>query len=194
MLKNRSLLSVDTPRSVPLESIPQRCEKEAIATETRANIKERINDDNRVPARTFMLFLGKVTNEDEKKGFIRCANKYCARFQPSDAEARGWNKRNIANCMSWLCQTCVKAYDEKQFCEFCDQIYLENTSELTNLDGQDWAQCEASEECGRWAHVRCLAEKYDKTDKEVRSAEFQYICKACKTGKSNKRKRVCCTK
>eukprot|EP00826_Nyctotherus_ovalis_P057546 TRINITY_DN7875_c0_g2_i1.p3 TRINITY_DN7875_c0_g2~~TRINITY_DN7875_c0_g2_i1.p3 ORF type:complete len:138 (-),score=16.53 TRINITY_DN7875_c0_g2_i1:110-523(-) len=98
------------------------------------------------------------------------------------------NKRNIRGRKEWLCELCTLAYDRKQYCEFCFQVYLESTADCSDLDGKEWAQCEARGNCSRWSHVGCLAKEHGKDEEEVVSAGFKYICRLC-TGKLGGKRR-----
>jgi len=123
-----------------------------------------------------------AAEKDLAKNIPKCFNKCCVQLRPKEAKAHGWKKRSIKGYKVWLCGDCSLAYDRKQYCEFCSQVYLENA--LT-LDGKVWAQCE-EKECGRWGHVDCLEIKYGKSREEVMADSFKYACGACKS-KNKKR-------
>eukprot|EP00826_Nyctotherus_ovalis_P030216 TRINITY_DN2403_c0_g1_i1.p2 TRINITY_DN2403_c0_g1~~TRINITY_DN2403_c0_g1_i1.p2 ORF type:complete len:158 (+),score=33.04 TRINITY_DN2403_c0_g1_i1:566-1039(+) len=130
-----------------------------------------------------MMALG----EDLEKSLSRCANRYCQKLKPKNAKRHGWERRSIFGRKEWLCDACSAAYTAKQCCEFCLQIYIENTAEFSDLDGKQWAQCEAQGKCGRWTHTECLAKAYKKTEAEVAAKSFKYICGNCKLkGKKKK--------
>lgn len=120
------------------------------------------------------------------KQLPKCANKYCNKTRPRDAKTQGWNKRSVFGRKEWFCARCSVAYNAKQFCESCHQIYLERTFETTALDGKEWAQCES---CERWAHVECLERVFGKTREEVVTDDFNYFCCSCR-GKNSSRKRA----
>lgn len=122
-----------------------------------------------------------------KKG-TKCGNRYCVQVRQTKERINGNNKREIQGRKEWLCNVCLGAYDRKQFCEFCSQIYLENTGEASALDGKEWAQCEGLDECGRWTHVECLGKRYKKTRDEVVADTFKYICCGCNEKTNKKRK------
>jgi len=124
---------------------------------------------------------------DLEKCLSKCANEYCQKLKPKNPKIHGWKRRYISGYKEWLCNMCNTAYNSKQFCEFCMQIYLENTAEFSDLDGKEWAQCEGQRRCGRWAHIECLARTYAKTQQEVAARSFKYICCNCKS--RNKRKK-----
>lgn len=149
---------------------------------------KQLAPDQKILTRTWMQFIIRAIEEDLARGMPSCGNKYCGRLQPDDPKGQGWDQRMFAIKKEWLCETCILAYDHKQFCEFCFQIYLENTSEFSALDGKGWAQCEGDVVCGRWAHVDCLAEAYHKKVEEVVDENFKYVCCNCKTVIPKKRK------
>lgn len=136
-----------------------------------------------------MMMLMMALGEDLDKCLPKCANKYCQRLKPKNAKTHGWERRSILGHKEWLCEKCNLAYSSKQFCEFCLQIYLENTAEFSDLDGKQWAQCEGLGRCDRWAHIECLAKTYGKTEREIAAKSFKYTCSTCKT-QTNKRKRI----
>lgn len=121
----------------------------------------------------------RAIEEDLGREAVKCANEYCDRIMQMWVKNPNYNKRNIRGRKEWLCELCTMAYDRKQFCEFCFQIYLERTAEYSDLDGKEWAQCEGSESCNRWSHVECLAENFKKDKGEIMSEGFKYICCSC---------------
>lgn len=135
-----------------------------------------------------MQFIIRAIEEDLARGMPSCGNRYCGRLQPDEPRKEGWDQRAMGARYEWLCEPCALAYDHRQFCQFCFQIYLENTSEFTALDGKKWAQCEGAATCERWAHVDCLAEACNKKVDEVIDESFKYICCNCKTTKLRKRR------
>ena len=139
-------------------------------------------------AKFWIQSLIRAFEEDLAKEAPKCENKYCAKIMPNEPKNYGWSQRLMNARNSWLCETCTLAYDSRQFCEFCFQIYLENTAEFSALDGKQWAQCEGNETCGRWAHVDCLGNEYGKTIEEVMEPDFKYICCNCNIVLTKKRK------
>lgn len=139
-------------------------------------------------AKTWLQYIVKAIEEDLAKTAIKCANTYCCQVKVSTGKSRTNNNRDILGHKKWLCEVCMVAYDRRQFCEFCSQIYLENTGEMSALDGKEWAQCEGLKECGRWAHVECLERKHNKTRDEVVAIDFKYNCCGCAGKLSGKRK------
>ena len=160
---------------------------------TNLRLKERLKQrghafDKKIVRKTWVQLIVRAIEEDLARGMPSCGNNYCGRLQTNEHRKEGWEQRDFDAKKEWLCMTCVKAYDHKQFCEFCFQIYLENTSEFSALDGKGWAQCEGNTMCERWAHVDCLAEVYNKKVEEVVDENFKYVCCNCKTTTSKKRK------
>ncbi len=147
--------------------------------------RPRIDEDGKTQAKTWIRLVIRAIEEDLARDAPKCGNKYCVKFQPTNPKSHGWAQRKLGDSKQWLCETCTLAYDRKQFCQFCYQIYLENTDNFTTLDGQSWAACE--EDCSRWAHVKCLAEKFDLTEAEVASDKFHYVCCGCRPKNGKKR-------
>jgi hypothetical protein len=146
---------------------------------------DKLKMDRRIQAKTWMQLVIRAIEEDLAKSAIKCANKFCTRVQQPSIEVES-KKRKMGECKEWLCDTCVKAYDQRQFCEFCSQIYLDTKNEAA-LDGKEWAQCEALKRCGRWAHVDCLAKKFGTTREVVVSDNFEYKCCGCQSKTGRKR-------
>lgn len=142
--------------------------------------------DAKVQAKTWIELIVRAVEEDLAKTAIKCGNKYCSQVKEEGERMSSSSKRETQRKKEWLCSVCTNAYDQKQFCEFCSQIYLENTNELSALDGKEWAQCE---DCERWTHVDCLGREYNKTRDEVVAASFKYICCECNDKVNKKRKR-----
>lgn len=147
--------------------------------------------DKDIALKTWILLLTRAVEEDLARQAPKCANTFCNKFKPQISKNCKWKQRLILGRKEWLCELCNSAYDAKQYCEFCAQLYLETTLESSALDGKEWAQCEKFEKCRRWAHVECLAVKYCKTRDEVVSDDFKYFCCSCKKkAGTKKRKKV----
>lgn len=129
----------------------------------------------------------RAVEEDLAKSAKKCANKCCAAIQQLSMNTES-NMRNIMNCDEWLCDACVKAYDARQYCEFCYQLYLNDTDNADALDGKVWAQCEATDNCNSWAHVDCLASVFHVTREAIIAETFKYSCCDCKEKSIKKRK------
>jgi hypothetical protein len=151
-------------------------------------LKEEADHDVKVKAKSWLQFIVRAIEEDLGKSAIKCANNYCDRIMQMWVKNPNCNKRNIRGSKEWLCELCTIAYDRKQFCEFCCQVYLENTTECSDLDGKEWAQCEGNENCNRWSHVDCLAKQCKKNREEVIAEDFKYICQLCDGKLAGKRK------
>jgi len=122
----------------------------------------------------------RAVEDDLAKQAPKCANQCCGKRQPKKAQNHGWKRRSMAGHKKWLCEGCSRAYDNKQYCEYCAQIYLKSNLEYSGLDGKEWAQCE---NCYRWAHVDCLRKKYKMKREEVIADTFKYTCCGCKVKK-----------
>jgi PHD - plant homeodomain finger protein len=78
------------------------------------------------------------------------------------------------------------AYNKKQFCDFCKQVYFEENDQL--VDGKEWIGCD-HERCKKWNHVDCeiilnnnLALK-EALEKEKEDDTFKYFCLQCTKAK-----------
>jgi len=131
----------------------------------------------------------RAVEEDLGRGAKKCGNAYCEMIQQFGVKPET-NERDIKGHKKWLCDNCVQAHDRNQFCEFCYQIYLDSVNEASALDGEEWAQCEVSEDCGRWVHVQCLAGKLEKTREMIVAESFKYKCCSCNIKFTGKRKKL----
>jgi len=79
---------------------------------------------------------------------------------------------------SSICKTCYDAYKRDQFCIYCQQIYVDDTTTASN-DDKDWVGCE---DCGRWNHIECEAENGQKNIKQLVDGkkDYKYFCPDCK--------------
>lgn len=139
--------------------------------------------DERLNVELWVSMLIRAVEEDLARQVPKCANECCTKIQPKHANKLGWKRRTMMGHKRWLCEACSKAYDLKQYCEYCMQIYLKSNLEYSGLDGKEWAQCESSNSCSRWVHVDCLGEKYKIRREEVVAESFKYICCGCKSKK-----------
>ncbi len=114
------------------------------------------------------------------KKLRRCENLFCPKQYVSDgSEPAGfWQRKKYANNkLFWLCDACSSAYNKKQFCDFCKQVYVEENDQL--VDGKEWIGCD-HERCKKWNHIDCevllnnnvaLKEALEKEDDT-----FKYFC------------------
>jgi len=153
-------------------------------------LEKKSNYDVKIKAKSWLQFIVRAIEEDLGKSAVKCGNNYCDRIMQMWVKNPDCNKRNIGGCKEWLCELCTMAYDRKQFCEFCSQVYPENTTECSDLDGKEWAQCEGNGNCNRWSHVDCIAKEHKKDKEEVKSEGFKYICQQCDVKLSGKRKKL----
>ena len=78
---------------------------------------------------------------------------------------------------------CSHAFKNKQFCDYCKQIYFDESEYQAN-DGKEWVECES---CKKWNHIECEVER--NPDPEFRKVldEQDYYCITCiKANKSLK--------
>jgi hypothetical protein len=126
--------------------------------------------------------------KDQSASLIRCGNKLCTRTHQKGVSEEGWSRRKFGEGYSWFCKDCSSAFVKRQYCDFCMQIYTDVAQEGAIVDGLDWIQCE---DCDRWTHVKCEAEKGFEDIKELKNdPQFNYVCVECeKTGSSGKKKK-----
>lgn len=149
------------------------------------NQPKKLNIDPMIQRKTWIQLVIRAIEEDLAKAATKCGNNFCTRVQQVGKEIK--SKRPIRGHKEWLCYICTKAYDKGQFCEFCDQIYLDVQNEAA-LDGKEWAQCEAFKNCHSWAHVDCLAKKFGTTREMVVVDSFKYKCGRCELKVRGKRR------
>lgn len=123
------------------------------------------------PFRSLLLAFSKLeqtaSSSEPVSSASECANPLCKQpfTQSSDNSAR----QNY-------CPTCQSAYDNKQYCEYCEAIYIQTKEEGAIVDGQRWAQCDM---CERWNHVGCATK--NGVPKEIFDSEIsKYYCRDCK--------------
>eukprot|EP00826_Nyctotherus_ovalis_P065466 TRINITY_DN9627_c0_g4_i3.p1 TRINITY_DN9627_c0_g4~~TRINITY_DN9627_c0_g4_i3.p1 ORF type:complete len:214 (-),score=12.15 TRINITY_DN9627_c0_g4_i3:149-790(-) len=150
--------------------------------------KRKTKQSKKALQKTWINLLIQAVEEDLAKQ-RKCANACCEALLPDKPRASNWRRRDIGGHKEWLCENCARAYDHCQFCEFCFQIYQDETAETAALDGEEWALCEGAEQCGRWAHVKCLAKACKKNRNEIISQNFKYVCGECSSTLYGKRKR-----
>lgn len=129
----------------------------------------------------------RAVEEDLGRSAKKCGNVCCSAIQQLGIDPK-LNERTLVSRSEWLCDICVQAYDCHQYCEFCYQLYLNATDDTAALDGKEWAQCEAVDGCGRWAHVECLAKALGRTRDMVVAESFKYVCCDCEKKCAKKRK------
>ena len=124
---------------------------------------------------------------DKQKKLRRCENAICPKQYVSDgSEPSGfWQRKKYANNkLFWLCDICSLAYNKKQFCDFCKQVYFEENDQL--VDGKEWIGCDNSK-CKKWNHIEC--EVQFNNNQALNEAllnkddTFQYFCLTCTKAK-----------
>ena len=144
------------------------------------NGTDKAKDEWKIQEKTWILLIMKAVESDLAKTQVKCTNSCCVKMVIRNADLK---KRRIVGQEMWLCNGCLIAFNKKQYCEFCGQIY--NTDESANLYGKEWAQCE---DCGRWGHVECLCTKYNQPREIIIAENFKYECCVCQKKISGKRK------
>lgn len=78
----------------------------------------------------------------------RCYNKWCPE-KKKPATGKDLKKVVINSAPRTLCKKCATAFENKQFCPFCYEIYVDGS---TQTDGKDWVQCERKG-CVKWVSL-----------------------------------------
>lgn len=118
----------------------------------------------------------KPKTNDPKKG-KSCGNKFCQEVRQQGAKDDGWTKKKIDSGYTWFCRKCTLAFRQKQFCEFCKQVYQNLSNVNSMLDGLEWIECGA---CKRWIHVECEAKQGCKDIETLKlDPHFAYYCSEC---------------
>ena len=138
LLKASSIMEVDSNFSL------QKTEDNIIPNRPRFN---SIGNDKYGLSGLFALL--KVVNEIdenpkegnnwEKPPEQLCENRFCP--TPRD-QMSGWSRKKINGVYIWLCHNCSKAYNSKQYCEYCKQIYTDTSDTNAIVDGLDWIPLE----------------------------------------------------
>jgi len=132
--------------------------------------------------------LPKEAQKHKKETHQVCKNKFCTSVR--ERATHDWSRRKINGEYVWLCERCSQAYNKKQYCEYCKQIYLDTSDKNAIVDGLDWMQCES---CKRWTHVMCEKTGGCKDiDAYLLDPLFVYHCADCK--KANPFGRKCLKK
>lgn len=124
---------------------------------------------------------GETSTSANPKMVERCGNALCSETHVEDDTKNGWTKweLNDDNGYRWLCGPCSTAYQNGQYCLYCEQIYWDASADCSLLDGKDWIECEG---CRRWAHVDCEVQLgEEKKIKELLATEdYKYHCGPCR--------------
>lgn len=121
-----------------------------------------------------------MSEREYKKNENACGNKFCKEIRIPGSKDDGWKKKRIRGNYLLLCTKCNMAYNDKQYCEYCKQVYWDPSN--PPLDGDEWIQCEI---CKRWTHVSCEAKEGCKEIKSLKiDPHFEFACSECKRLKS----------
>lgn len=177
----------DTKNQV-ISSLDTAFDKKKLSNAPIKKFKDKMFEENRFQLMCLANMLIKAVKDDLSTDHVKCGNKYCNNVQPRDSKSIDGAMKFMGKEKLWLCKECLNAYKNLQFCEHCYQIYLTNTDQYSMLDGKEWCQCEG-ESCGRWSHVKCVAENNKITEEAVCAENFEYLCKKC-TAVANSKKRA----
>ena len=107
-----------------------------------------------------------------------CENSICpkAYIETGSEPKNFWTRRQLhGNKYSWLCDICSQAYKAKQFCDYCKQIYFDESEYQAN-DGKEWVLCER---CNKWNHIDCEAERNNNPEIRQYLENNSYFCIPC---------------
>jgi hypothetical protein len=104
----------------------------------------------------------------------KCFNKWCP-LKSKAGSVRDLKRVSINGMVRTLCKKCVQAFENRQFCPFCYEIYLDGS---TQNDGRDWVLCERNG-CSKWVHIDCEEESIKRGLKDNLAAT-QYFCPDCR--------------
>ena len=126
-----------------------------------------------------------------------CENLICPKqyVETGNEPKKFWTRRQLhGNKYSWLCDVCSFAYNIKQFCDYCKQIYSDESEYQGANDGKQWVQCDG---CNKWNHTDCEIERNNNLALKQALAEdkeIPYFCTSCsksvKTSKPHKQTKM----
>jgi hypothetical protein len=109
--------------------------------------------------------------------FQFCGNSICRFSGPKKSKiwVRVKNKNNVMN----LCTTCAEAWNNKQFCYYCNVIYADNATTSCYYDTKNWVMCDY---CEMWQHIQCeeIQGFYLNFGQLLEEKEFKYMCPLCR--------------
>ena len=123
----------------------------------------------------------------QEKPDARCYNSFC----PSTNNAPGelphdqrLSKITLPNAHKVVfCETCLRLYQQKSFCDYCYQVYTASDEG----DGLTWIGCT---KCAKWNHPGCEILRNDGVDFEMQAAaqsaidgddrDLDYWCLKCR--------------
>lgn len=127
---------------------------------------------------TGLFYLIEALNDIESKNQkIPCGNKFCSEVTSQNTKEEGWTRRKIQGKLTELCKECSQAYKQKQYCDYCKQIYTDTSDTGAIVDGLDWIQCE---QCKRWTHIQCECKEGTYKIEILSKPEIRYHCRDCR--------------
>ncbi|EGR32763.1 hypothetical protein IMG5_071170 [Ichthyophthirius multifiliis] len=135
---------------------------------------------------------GKKSLKGNKKK--KCENEFCFANQNNRQ-----NKKTTKNLLQdrqlrnqlhtneklQFCDSCQQRFDQRQYCYYCQQIYVNTTEDNGhnwNGDGQEWVQCDV---CDFWQHIQCEQMHGMKNVMEIINQQQQYFCPWCRNKEQN---------
>lgn len=126
-----------------------------------------------------------------------CDNKACETRSSSSKKVNLTKVKQPKGKIIKLCQGCLKAWNNGQYCYYCCSIYKDNNINA-NVDGKSWICCDL---CSSWVpiysltllkhHILCEEKKgeYTNLKKSLLNPNFKYFCPHCKNRNSDHSKR-----
>eukprot|EP00743_Colponemidia_sp_Colp-15_P009109 GILK01009936.1.p1 GENE.GILK01009936.1~~GILK01009936.1.p1 ORF type:complete len:509 (-),score=23.65 GILK01009936.1:344-1831(-) len=108
---------------------------------------------------------------------LHCSNRLClATSTDGSAIKEGWQWRTRNGSIVWFCVDCVVAFDAKNQCLYCSQLYREGPNLAS--DDMDWIQCD---KCTKWVHVECEDRAgYHEIHRILSADNAWYNCGGCR--------------
>jgi hypothetical protein len=92
-----------------------------------------------------------------------------------------WSRKKYPNNVPfWLCSMCTQAYNKRQYCDYCKQVYFEENESI--LDGKEWIGCD-NDKCKKWNHVECEILVNNNEALKNLNEDVLYYCLSCSKNK-----------
>ena len=136
--------------------------------------------------------LSEYSSETDEEVFKKkCENKMCAVIveNPNDIyQAKFLQSLSFKSHIQWLCKKCFNAFEQGNYCYYCNIIYREFEFNQQYYDSKKWIQCDY---CSGWQHVVCDEKKgkFYSLEELAINPNFKYKCPLCRKESEKKRKR-----
>ena len=136
--------------------------------------------------------LSEYSSETDEEVFKKkCENKMCAVIVENTNDiyqAKFLQSLSFKSHIQWLCKKCFNAFEQGNYCYYCNIIYREFEFNQQYYDSKKWIQCDY---CSGWQHVICDEKKgkFDSLEELAINPNFKYKCPLCRKESEKKRKR-----